>query len=84
MKLTDLRHLETSKEEMKLLKGGDDDPEKAMELCSAGCDCTAACIKELGDKDQTVELMTNSRTNSSAMNKVWGVVTAGVKYALGI
>jgi natural product precursor len=77
IKLTNLRHLETSKEEMKHLKGGDD-PEQGCSVCSAGCDCTTACYIELNDREQNIRLVTNDATGNSALNKVWGAVTFGI------
>jgi len=77
MKLTDLRQVETSKEEMGFVKGGEE-LEKGIPWCIAGCDCTTACIIQNGDKNDNSETMTSTRTGGSAMNLVWGVVTAGI------
>jgi natural product precursor len=81
MKLTDLRHVETSKEEMNYIKGGDG-VEEGIPWCSPGCNCTASCIYQIGDQQQTFELMTNSRTNGSALNIAIGVISGAISWLL--
>jgi len=65
MKLTDLRHLETSKEEMGFLKGGDgdDDPELGAKTCRWACDCSVACI--VGENNQQTTF-NDKRDNTAA------------------
>jgi len=65
MKLTNLRHLETSKEEMGFLKGGDgdDDPELGARTCRWACDCSVACIVGQDNQQTTFN---DKRDNTSA------------------
>ncbi|MDR0207378.1 MAG: hypothetical protein LBI45_09010 [Bacteroidales bacterium] len=77
-KLTNLRHFETSKEEMGLIKGGDEDPERKDWLCSAGCDCTTSCFIEMDNRQEQSGLATNNARSNSALSTVWGAITFGL------
>jgi len=63
MKLTDLRHVETSKEEMNYLKGGED-PEKGP-LCW-GCMCSCQCSNENTGEITGGNNMRNARNNGTS------------------
>jgi len=67
MKLTNLRHLETSKEEMGFLKGGDgdDDPEKGPKTCGWACDCSVACINNVNNQQEVFDEKKRSTAGSS-------------------
>ena len=55
MKLTDLRHVETSKEEMNHIKGGEQG-----QLC-VGCTCVCSC-----SNDKTVSTQNSTSTSRSS------------------
>jgi len=61
IKLTDLRHLESSKEEMNHIKGGE------AGLCGGGCGCTCYCTC-IGSGNEGHESGMDKKTNN-ALNK---------------
>jgi len=79
MKLTNLRHLETSKEEMGFIKGGDDDPELGPKTCGWACDCSVACI--VGENNQQTtynDKKNNTAGNSHASANVDNLIFTGI------
>jgi natural product precursor len=79
LKLTDLRHLEASKEEMKFIKGGDD-PEQGPLFCRPACDCTISCVDELNNRQSAFENERHSQSGRSTMSSAVdvGIFIAGI------
>ena len=67
IRLTNLRHLETSKDEMGHVKGGDD-PEKGPVTCRAACDCSTSCIIELNEQEKKFRLIRNNESGGSKLS----------------
>lgn len=83
MKLTDLRHLETSKDEMKFIKGGDD-PEQGPLLCQWACECVSSCIQDQGQVQSTEFSITKDNiSGNSALSKSIDVSLFIIGMALG-
>jgi len=70
MKLTDLRQVETSKEEMGFVKGGNEEGPP----CSGACGCGCYCQNSQLTSDQNYENLRNSDRNGTVTSKIGDVI----------
>jgi len=72
MKLTDLRQVETSKEEMGFVKGGNEQ----APICIFACSCECKCTNSELPSDATHDFGRNSTRDGSGLGKTVDVVIA--------
>ena len=74
MKLTDLRHAEASKEDMKLIKGGEGNLENGP-LCF-GCSCSCSCSGSNTSKDDQSNGRKGNKNNGGVSEVVDSAIMA--------
>jgi len=72
LKLTDLRQVETSKEEMGFVKGGLED----RPFCDAACVCICNCTNNEYPSEQTNYGNANSSSNGTWLGKLGAALAA--------